>query len=73
MMSASRPNLRVRRALEAIIRLAGPGLDLLLTVGDRVSRVLDCRDQGYAIVRMDHDGGSAPRALAGYRRGRETA
>ena len=59
--------------MEAIIRLAGPGLDLLLAVADRVSRVLDCGDQGYTVVRMEHDGRSAPRALVGYPRGRETA
>ena len=65
-MSRSTPNLRLRGALEMMIRLAGPGLDVLLVLGDRASRVLDRGDHGYAIVRLQHDGESAPRGLDRY-------
>jgi hypothetical protein len=67
-MAASTPNLRVRGGLEAVLRVSGPVLDLLLVAGDRVSRVLERRDRGYVMVRMQHDGRSAPRSLDGYPR-----
>jgi hypothetical protein len=67
-MASSTANPRVRGALEAVLRLAGPGLDALLAAGERVSRLLERRDDGYAVVRMDLDGRSAPRSLDGYLR-----
>jgi hypothetical protein len=67
-MAASTPNLRIRGSLEAGLRVAGPVLDLLLMAGDRVSRLLERRDRGYAMVRLEHDGRSAPRNLDGYPR-----
>jgi hypothetical protein len=66
-MTASTPNLRLRGAIETGIRLAAPGLDLLLAVGDRVSRVLDRQDRGYATIRLQHEGESAPRGIETYR------
>jgi hypothetical protein len=51
--------------METMIRIAGPGLDLLLAVGDRCSRVLDRSDRGYSLVRLQHEGESAPRGLEG--------
>jgi hypothetical protein len=68
MMAASTPNPRVRGGLEAALRVSGPALDLLLVAANRVSRILEHRDRGYAMVRMEHDGGSAPRTLDGYPR-----
>lgn len=65
-MSRGKPNARLRGAVEAGLRVAGPGLDLLLTAGDRLSRVLARGDQGYAIVRLEHEGESAPRGLNSY-------
>jgi hypothetical protein len=35
----------------------------MLAVGDRCSRVLDRGDRGYSMVRLEHDGESAPRGL----------
>ena len=67
-MAASTPNLRVRGGLEAVLRVTGPMLDLVLVAGDRVSRVLARRDRGYVIARIEHDGRSAPRSLDGYPR-----
>jgi hypothetical protein len=67
-MPASSPNLRLRGAVEAMIRLAGPALDLLLVVENRASRLFERGDSGYTLVRMQHDGRSAPRALRGYAR-----
>jgi hypothetical protein len=67
-MASSAANPRIRGALEVVLRLTGPGLDALLGAGERVSRLLERRDDGYAVVRMDHDGRSAPRSLAGYSR-----
>jgi hypothetical protein len=39
--------LRRRDRVESLIRLAAPGLDLVLAVGDRVSRVISPRDTEY--------------------------
>jgi hypothetical protein len=36
---------RVRAQVEALIRLAAPGLDLLLAAGDRLSRVVEPGDR----------------------------
>jgi hypothetical protein len=59
--SATNPVLRAR--IETMIRLASPLLDLVLFVGDRVSRVLEGDDPNYVPARMPHDGESAPRGL----------
>jgi hypothetical protein len=47
-----------------MIRIASPLLDLILFVGDRVSRVLESDDPTYVPARMPHDGESAPRGLS---------
>jgi hypothetical protein len=62
-MPGSKANARLRGAVERTLRVAGPGLDLLLAIGDRLSRVLDPGDHGYGVVRLPHDGESAPRGL----------
>jgi hypothetical protein len=73
-MPGSTPNPVLRARIETMIRLASPLLDLVLFVGDRVSRVLEPEDPDYVPARMPHDGDSAPRGLrsrvaAGARRG----
>ena len=64
-MPASPPNPRLHRTVETFIRLASPPLDLLLTVGDRVARVLAPSDPDYVPARLPHEGESAPRGLTG--------
>ena len=39
--------LRRRERVEGLIRLAAPGLNLLLAVGDRVSRLVEPEDHEY--------------------------
>jgi hypothetical protein len=46
-----------------MIRLLSPALDLMLAVGDRVSRVLEREDPDHVPARMDYEGNSAPRGL----------
>jgi hypothetical protein len=60
---ASTPNLTLRRRIETGIRICAPALDLMLAIGDRLSRVLEPDDPGYVPARMPHEGESAPRGL----------
>ena len=47
-MAALTPSqLRRRERVEALLRLLAPGLDLLLGVGDRVSRLVERDDVEY--------------------------
>jgi hypothetical protein len=62
-MSSSAPNAVLRARVEAMIRALVPLLDLVLAVGDRVSRVLEPDDPDYVPARMRYDGESAPRGL----------
>jgi hypothetical protein len=39
--------LRTRRRVETLIRLMAPALDLVLAVGDRVSRIVERDDPEY--------------------------
>ena len=39
--------LRTRRRIERLIRLMAPALDVVLAVGDRVSRVVEPEDMDY--------------------------
>jgi hypothetical protein len=39
--------LRTRGRVESVIRLAAPALDLVLAVGDRVSRLVEREDHEY--------------------------
>ncbi len=57
------PNEKLRRRIETGIRVIAPVLDLVLLVGDRVSRVVEPDDPDYAPVRMAREGQSAPRGL----------
>jgi hypothetical protein len=42
---------RVRGRVEALIGLAAPALDLVLAVGERISRIAEPEDTGYYPVR----------------------
>jgi hypothetical protein len=44
--------LRTRERVESLIRLASPALDLVLAVGERVSRVVEPTDVEYYPPRM---------------------
>jgi hypothetical protein len=44
--------VRTRERIESLIRLAAPALDLVLAVGDRVSRVIEPHDVEYYPPRM---------------------
>jgi hypothetical protein len=59
--STANPVLRAR--IETAIRIVSPLLDLMLFVGERVSRVLERDDPGYVPARVPYDGESAPRGL----------
>jgi hypothetical protein len=61
----STPNLKLRGRIETMIRLLAPALDLMLAVGDRVSRVLERDDPDYVPARMSYEGESVPRGLRG--------
>jgi hypothetical protein len=45
----------MRDRVERLIRLAAPALDLVLAVGDRVSRVIEPRDSEYYPPRVTSD------------------
>lgn len=62
-MAPSSTDLVLQRRIERLIGVAAPLLDLLLAVGDRVSRVLDADDPDYVPARMARHGQSAPRGL----------
>jgi hypothetical protein len=47
MATLSPDQLRMRRRVEGVIRLVAPALDLLLAVGDRVSRAVARDDIEY--------------------------
>jgi hypothetical protein len=52
-----------RGRVEGAIHVFEPFLDLLLLVGDHVSRVLEGGDPDYVLARMAPEGDSAPRGL----------
>ena len=57
------PNVKLRRRIEMMILLLSPALDLMLALGDCVSRIVERDDPDYVPARMPHDGESAPRGL----------
>ncbi len=69
-MPGSHPNPVLRGRIETGIRILSPLLDLLLAVGDRVSRVLERDDPEYVPARMPSEGESAPRGTAAARAAR---
>jgi hypothetical protein len=55
--------LRTRERVETVIRLAAPGLNLILAAGERLSRIVEPDDPEYYPARAegtDHAPGSAP-------------
>jgi hypothetical protein len=62
-MPPSRTDPVLLRRVERAIGLFAPMLDLLLAVGDRISRVLEPDDPYHVPVRMRRVGESAPRGL----------
>jgi hypothetical protein len=62
-------NIVLLRRVERVIRVLAPALDLMLAVGDRVSRLLEPGDPDYTPARMAHSGESAPRGLTRIPRG----
>jgi hypothetical protein len=51
--TVTRGQLRTRRRVESLIRLMAPGLDALLAVGDRLSRVVERDDPEYYPPRVN--------------------
>ena len=51
--------LRTRRRVESVIRLMAPALDVVLAVGDRVSRIVERDDPEYYPPRVGQRGGRA--------------
>jgi len=47
--------LRTRRRVEGVIRLMAPALDLVLAVGERVSRVVEREDSEYYPPRVTRE------------------
>ena len=47
--------LRTRRRIEGVIRLASPALDLVLAVGERVSRIVEPEDVEYYPPRVTRE------------------
>jgi hypothetical protein len=62
-MPSSRTDPVVLRRVERVIALLAPALDLMLAVGDRVSRLLEPEDPYYAPARVRRTGEAAPRGL----------
>jgi hypothetical protein len=55
-VSPSTPEqLRTRERIESLIRLAAPALDLVLAVGDRVSRLVEREDSEYYPPRVTRE------------------
>jgi hypothetical protein len=56
MAPLSPDQLRTRERLETVIRLAAPALDLVLAVGERVSRLVEPEDSEYYPPRASREG-----------------
>ena len=48
--------LRTRQRIEGLIRLASPALDLVLAVGERVSKIVEPEDVEYYPPRVSRTG-----------------
>jgi hypothetical protein len=58
--------LRMRARVERLIGLMAPGLNMILAVGERVSRVVEPDDPDYYPVRSNEPGGAAAPPPEGY-------
>ncbi len=56
---------RNRERVEKLISLAAPGLNLLLAIGDRVSRIVEPEDSEYYPVRSGLTEGEKPEPASG--------
>jgi hypothetical protein len=54
MAPLSQDQLRMRRRIEGLIRFVAPALDIVLVIGDRVSRVVEREDVEYYPPRVSH-------------------
>jgi hypothetical protein len=52
--------VRTRRRVESVIRLMAPALDLVLAVGDRVSRIVEREDVEYYPPRVTRGSETTP-------------
>ena len=57
--------IRTRDRVESVIRLAAPALNLVLAVGERVSRVVEPDDPEYYPARVDGPESAPPAASVG--------
>jgi hypothetical protein len=57
--------LRTRERIEGLIRLAAPGLSLMLAVGERVSRIVEPDDPEYYPARVEGVAPPPPEVHAG--------
>ena len=53
--------LRMRQRFEGLIRLAAPGLDLVLAVGERLSKVVEPEDVEYYPPRVTSESAPPPK------------
>jgi hypothetical protein len=53
--------LRTRQRVEGLIRLATPALDLVLAVGERVSRIVEPEDAEYYPPRVTRESSPPPK------------
>jgi hypothetical protein len=53
--------LRTRQRVEGVIRLAAPALDLMLAVGERVSKVVEPEDVEYYPPRVRRESAPPPK------------
>ena len=61
MAQLSPDQLRTRQRVEGLIRLAAPALDLVLAVGERVSRIVEPEDVEYYPPRVTRESAPPPR------------
>jgi hypothetical protein len=52
--------LRTRQRIEGVIRLAAPALDLVLAVGERISKVVEPEDVEYYPPRVTRESAPPP-------------
>ena len=53
--------LRTRQRIEGLIRLAAPALDLVLAVGERISKVVEPDDVEYYPPRVSRESAPPPK------------
>jgi hypothetical protein len=61
MAPLSPDQLRTRERIEGLIRLAAPALDLVLAVGERLSRIVEPEDAEYYPPRVTRESAPPPK------------